>query len=60
MRAPRYRGAGAAGDDVIVTRDHGYVLRANLTGDDFFSSRIGCQVFQPIYGMDLGALCRRR
>ena len=32
---------------------------ANLTADDFFSARIGCQVFQPIYGMDLGALCRR-
>ena len=32
---------------------------ANLTADDFFSARMGCQVFQPIYGMDLGALCRR-
>ncbi|MEO9176520.1 MAG: ABC transporter substrate-binding protein [Gaiellales bacterium] len=26
---------------------------------DFFSSRIGCQTFQPAYGMDLGALCVR-
>ena len=26
---------------------------------DFFSARVGCQVYQPIYGMDLGALCVR-
>ena len=24
---------------------------------DFFAARIGCQVFQPIYGIDLAALC---
>ena len=24
---------------------------------DFFSARIGCQVFQPTYGIDLAALC---
>jgi YVTN family beta-propeller protein len=27
---------------------------------DFFSARIGCQVFQPTYGMDLAALCVER
>jgi ABC-type oligopeptide transport system substrate-binding subunit len=26
---------------------------------DFFSTTIGCQLYQPIYGIDLGALCRR-
>ena len=26
---------------------------------DFFSSRVGCQLFQPVYFMDLGALCIR-
>jgi ABC-type oligopeptide transport system substrate-binding subunit len=26
---------------------------------DFFSSRVGCQLFQPVYFMDLGALCLR-
>jgi YVTN family beta-propeller protein len=35
------------------------VAFANLTAEDFFSARIGCQVFHPIYGIDLGALCRR-
>lgn len=26
---------------------------------DFFSARVGCHVFQPVYTMDLGALCIR-
>jgi ABC-type oligopeptide transport system substrate-binding subunit len=26
---------------------------------EFFSSRVGCQVYQPIYGYDLGSLCLR-
>jgi YVTN family beta-propeller protein len=32
----------------------------NETSHDFFSARIGCQVYQPVYGIDLGALCIRR
>jgi hypothetical protein len=31
----------------------------NQTGLDLFSSRIGCQVFTPAYGIDLAALCVR-
>ena len=27
---------------------------------DFFSARVGCQVYQPVYGMDLATLCLRR
>jgi peptide/nickel transport system substrate-binding protein len=27
---------------------------------DFFSARVGCQIYQPIYGMDLNALCMRQ
>jgi len=30
------------------------------TSRDFFSARIGCQVYQPVYGMDIAALCIRR
>ena len=30
----------------------------NLTSNDFFSARIGCQTF-GVYGMDLAALCLR-
>jgi len=30
------------------------------TSRDFFSARIGCQLYQPVYGMDIAALCVRR
>ena len=26
---------------------------------DFFSARMGCQVSNPVYGIDLAALCLR-
>ncbi|MFY9577810.1 MAG: hypothetical protein WAQ33_00655 [Gaiellaceae bacterium] len=26
---------------------------------DFFSARIGCQIYQPVYGIDIAALCLR-
>jgi YVTN family beta-propeller protein len=32
---------------------------ANERQHDFFSARIGCQVYSPVFGMDLGALCIR-
>ena len=32
----------------------------NQSGLDFFSSRMGCQVFTTAYGIDLAALCIRR
>jgi peptide/nickel transport system substrate-binding protein len=36
-----------------------WAARANDNERDFFSSHVGCQVYQPIYTMDLGALCPR-
>ncbi len=30
---------------------------SNQTNYDYFSARIGCQLYQPTYGMDYGALC---
>jgi peptide/nickel transport system substrate-binding protein len=32
---------------------------ANERAHDFFSDRVGCQVFHPIFGMNLGTLCIR-
>ena len=32
---------------------------ANERTHDFFSKRVGCQVFNPVFGMDLGSLCIR-
>ena len=36
------------------------VAYANETRDYFFSERIGCQVVQPLFGLDLPALCAQR
>jgi peptide/nickel transport system substrate-binding protein len=33
---------------------------SNQTNYDFFSSRIGCQLWEPSYGMDLATLCIRK
>jgi hypothetical protein len=54
-------------------RLHAYArLDADLTRNDppavawgigtfreFFSARVGCHIYQPIYGFDLGSLCLR-
>ena len=54
----RYRAYEAL--SVEVARDAApWVAYATGTSRDFFSDRIGCQVFHPVYGMDLGALCIR-
>lgn len=33
---------------------------SNTTSRDLFSARIGCQIYQPLYGIDVAALCVRR
>jgi hypothetical protein len=43
----------------LATRAAPVVAFGDLTARDFFSTHIGCQTYQPIYGMDLAALCRR-
>jgi len=32
----------------------------NVAESEFFSARIGCQVYQPIYQIDLAALCLKQ
>jgi YVTN family beta-propeller protein len=45
---------------VELARDSApWVAYANATSRDFFSARMGCQLFQPVYGMDLATLCTR-
>lgn len=58
---------GVARDDAYQQLDHDLVSRvapaaayASGTTVGLFSARIGCQLNQPIYGIDLGALCARR
>jgi ABC-type oligopeptide transport system substrate-binding subunit len=46
--------------DTALARDSApWAAIANEQHHDFFSERIGCQVHNPIFGMDLGALCIR-
>jgi ABC-type transport system substrate-binding protein len=59
LSAPeRYRVYGALAED-LARNAAPMVAYAVPTSGDFFSTRVGCQVYQPIYGYDLGALCIR-
>jgi peptide/nickel transport system substrate-binding protein len=57
--AARYR-AYAKLDADLVTNAAPMVAFASGTSQDLFSARIGCQTYQPVFGMDLAALCLRR
>jgi YVTN family beta-propeller protein len=57
--AKRYRAASRLA--LELERDDAPVAAiAWNTSRDFFSARIGCQVYQPVFGMDLAALCLRK
>jgi hypothetical protein len=46
--------------DVHVARTAApWAVVANARTHDFFSARIGCQVYNPVLGLDLGSLCIR-
>jgi peptide/nickel transport system substrate-binding protein len=48
------------GLDVALARDAApWAAFGNPARQDFFSARIGCQVYQPLYEMDFAALCVR-
>jgi ABC-type oligopeptide transport system substrate-binding subunit/class 3 adenylate cyclase/tRNA A-37 threonylcarbamoyl transferase component Bud32 len=45
----------------ILRREAPFAAYENLVLPEFFSARIGCKVFQPVYGVvDIGALCIRK
>jgi YVTN family beta-propeller protein len=46
-------------DDELALQDAPILAWATESARDFFSARVGCQVYQPLYGMDLGRLCTR-
>ncbi len=47
--------------DVHVARTEApWAALANERGYDFFSARIGCQAYNPAFGIELGGLCVRR
>src|SRR5206468_8590100 len=44
--------------DLSMSRDYAPITGlATIDSFDFFSSRVGCQTFNPMLGMDLVALC---
>jgi hypothetical protein len=54
----RYRGYARL--SVEIARDLApWVPYSVGTSRDFFSARMGCQLFHPVFGIDLGALCTR-
>lgn len=58
--AGKRRASAYARLDVKLAREAApWVPFGYSTTLDFFSPRIGCQRYQPIYGMDLAALCVR-
>jgi ABC-type oligopeptide transport system substrate-binding subunit len=47
--------------DADIARDAAPVVEfANENHIDFFSARMGCQLYQPVYGIDLAGLCIRQ
>jgi YVTN family beta-propeller protein len=47
--------------DVDVARTAApWAVVANNRTHDFFSARVGCQRYNPVYGIELGTLCIRR
>jgi peptide/nickel transport system substrate-binding protein len=59
LSGPRRAIAYARIDDELVRDAAPSIAYANESAHDFFSARMGCQVFQPVVGIDLAALCIR-
>ena len=59
LSGTRRAAAYARIDDELVRDAAPSIAFANESAHNFFSARMGCQVFQPVYGIDLAALCIR-
>jgi peptide/nickel transport system substrate-binding protein len=44
----------------MKTQEAPWAAWSNQTNPDFFSTKIGCQLWEPSYGMDLTTLCIRK
>jgi hypothetical protein len=56
--AKRYRAANRLAFELERDKAPAAAFATNASRD-FFSARIGCQVYRPVFGMDLAALCLR-
>ena len=59
LSGTRRAAAYARIDDQLVRDAAPSIAFANESAHNFFSARIGCQLFQPVVGIDLAALCIR-
>jgi YVTN family beta-propeller protein len=59
LTGPKRNAALGALDVAVARTSAPYVALANVAQHDVFSRRIGCQIAQPVYGIDLAALCLR-
>jgi YVTN family beta-propeller protein len=59
LSGPRRYSAYAALDADLARKAAPFAALWNRSELDFFSARMGCQVYQPVYGVDLAALCIR-
>ena len=59
LNGPRRYRAYARLDADLASEAAPVAAYAHNTKDYLFSARMGCEVIQPIYGVDLGALCIR-
>jgi peptide/nickel transport system substrate-binding protein len=55
----RYLAYGRLATD-LARKGAPWVVYGSMQSSDFFSPRMGCQLYQPVYGIDLAALCIRK
>jgi peptide/nickel transport system substrate-binding protein len=60
LTGPRRYLAYAAMDAELARNDPPYAALWNGSEQDFFSARVGCVTYQPVFGIDLAALCLRK
>lgn len=59
LQPPARYDAYAALDHDLMADAAPWAPWGNINARDFFSARIGCHTFNPLFGMDLAALCLR-
>lgn len=60
LTGPKRYLAYTALDASLTREDPPYAALFNGSEQDFFSARVGCVTYQPVYGIDLAALCIRK
>jgi len=59
LSGPQRYSAYAALEADLTRKAAPFAAMFNPSDLDFFAARMGCQIYQPVYGVDLAALCIR-